>query len=214
MIGPAFTLDRVTFRYRSSRPPVLVSFSRRFSAGLTLLCGPSGGGKSTLLKLLAGFLVPNEGNVLNHRGLPPDGEFLRREIGFVFQQFNLLPSATLRENLVLSGTAAHLEPSALNQAIDHWIGRMDLRAVAEQPAGDLSGGQVQRAALARALIKSPPFLLLDEPTSGLDEKNTRIIAGVLDEWRQSGRTVIVSTHDPRLSGLFADAEVLQLAANE
>lgn len=214
MIAPAFTLDRVTFRYRAGRPPVLASFSRQFPRGLTLLCGPSGGGKSTLLKLLAGFLKPDQGRVLTWKGTPPDGDFLRREVGFVFQQFNLLPAATLRENLVLSASAAHLDPAGFDREIDRWLERLELKAAASQDASDLSGGQMQRAALARALIKAPAFLLLDEPTSGLDEKNTRIISGVIAEWRQSGRSVIVSTHDPRLSASFADADFLQLAPGE
>lgn len=212
MTGALFTLDAVTFRYDRRRPPVLANFSRTFGHGLSVLRGPSGGGKSTLLKLLAGFLNPTEGRVLTSHGRAPDAEFLKRQIGFVFQQFNLLPAATLRENLVLSGSAAHLTPDVIEEGVERWLKRLELTAFADAPSGHLSGGQLQRAALARALIKNPPILLLDEPTSGLDDLNTRIIAGVISEWVTSRRSAIVSTHDPRLAAEFPHADTLELHA--
>lgn len=212
MSAALFTLDNVTFRYGLRRPPVLCGFSRVFAPGLSLLRGPSGGGKSTLLKLLAGFLPPVEGRVLTRHGTAPDHAFVQREVGFVFQQFNLLPAATLRENLVLSGAAARLEPAIVESAVNSWLERLDLRAVAEAPASDLSGGQLQRAALARALIKTPPVLLLDEPTSGLDDANTAIIAEIVADWCDAGRSVVVSTHDPRLSIRFPRADALDISA--
>lgn len=212
MTPALFTLDAVTFRYSPRRPPVLRQFSRVFAPGLSLLRGPSGGGKSTLLKLLAGFLPPTEGRVRTRHGTAPDAEFVRREIGFVFQQFNLLPAATLRENLILSGSAAQLAPEVVRTASDRWLERLDLRSFAEAPAAELSGGQLQRAALARALIKTPAVLLLDEPTSGLDDANTQTIASVIADWCAAGRSVVVSTHDPRLAARFAGADSLELAA--
>lgn len=212
MTNALFTLEAVTFRYSPRRPPVLERFSRVFRPGLSLLRGPSGGGKSTLLKLLAGFLPPTEGRVHTRHGTAPDAEFVRRELGFVFQQFNLLPAATLRENLILSGSAAGLDSAVVHAAAHRWLERLDLRAVAAAPAAELSGGQLQRAALARALIKTPAVLLLDEPTSGLDDANTQVIAGVIAEWCEAGRSVIVSTHDPRLAARFAQADSLELAA--
>ena len=207
-----FTLEAVTFRYGPRRPPVLAGFSRTFGPGLSLLRGPSGGGKSTLLKLLAGFLLPTEGRVLTRHGTAPDHAFLQHEVGFVFQQFNLLPAATLRENLVLAGSAAHLPPAVVETAVARWLERLSLQPVADAPSSDLSGGQLQRAAVARALVKNPPLLLLDEPTSGLDDANTRIIAGVIAEWCADGRSAIVSTHDPRLSAEFPRADTQELLA--
>jgi ABC-type multidrug transport system ATPase subunit len=212
-MSPAlFTLEAVTFRYNPRRPPVLAGFSRTFNPGLSLLRGPSGGGKSTLLKLLAGFLLPTEGRVLTRHGTPPNHAFLQREIGFVFQQFNLLPAATLRENLVLAGSAAHLPPAVVADTVARWLDRLELQAVADAPSADLSGGQLQRAAVARALIKTPPILLLDEPTSGLDDANTLTIAGVIAEWCASGRSAVVSTHDPRLAAQFPGADTQELQA--
>ncbi len=212
MTGALFTLESVTFRYGSKRPAVLAGFSRTFSPGLSLLRGPSGGGKSTLLKLLAGFLLPDAGRVLTRHGTAPDQAFLRREIGFVFQQFNLLPGATLRENLLLAGSAARLPVADAHSTASRWLERLELGALADAPAADLSGGQLQRAAVARALVKNPPLLLLDEPTSGLDDANTQAIAGVIGEWTASGRSVIVSTHDPRLAAEFPQADTLELRA--
>jgi len=212
MTPALFILEAVTFRYTPRRPPVLAGFSRTFHPGLSLLRGPSGGGKSTLLKLLAGFLLPTAGRVLTRHGTAPDHAFLQHELGFVFQQFNLLPAATLRENLVLAGSAAHLPPATVATAVAAWLERLDLNAVADAASSDLSGGQLQRAAVARALIKQPSLLLLDEPTSGLDDANTRIIAGVIAEWCAGGRSAIVSTHDPRLAAEFPRADTQELLA--
>jgi putative ABC transport system ATP-binding protein len=200
-----FRLDQVVFRYSPGAKPVFERFSLRIGRGLTLVQGPSGGGKSTLLKLLAGYLEPLSGRVLTSHERAPDLEFRRREAGFVFQQFNLLPETTLRHNLELAGLVAGLESAPLAGAIETWLGRLGILGLADTRVNRLSGGQVQRAALARALIKSPALLLLDEPTSGLDEDSTAIISGILREWALSGRSAVVSTHDPRLGASLADA---------
>ncbi|NBV87529.1 MAG: ATP-binding cassette domain-containing protein, partial [Verrucomicrobia bacterium] len=176
--------------------------------GLSILRGPSGGGKSTLLKLLAGFLTPTRGILLTRHGKPPDTGFIRSEVGFVFQQFNLLPAATLRENLLLSGAAAHLPAPAIRKAADFWLERFEIQHLANAPSTDLSGGQLQRAALARALVKNPSLLILDEPTSGLDEGNAKVVAEIISEWCARGHSVVASTHDPRLSAAFPSADTL------
>lgn len=212
MSGVLYQLDSVAFRYGPDKPFVLRSFSRNFRTGVTLLRGPSGGGKSTLLKLLAGFLPPSSGRVLNRHGRAPDALFARTEVGFVFQQFNLLPAATLRENLVLSAFAGLLPGSQIEASIQRWLVRLHLEQVADAPATDLSGGQLQRAAIARALIKTPALLLLDEPTSGLDDANASLIAQVVREACGTGASAIISTHDPRLSLSFPEADTLEFAA--
>lgn len=212
MSAVLYQLDAVAFRYGPEKPFVLEGFSRHFRPGVTLLRGPSGGGKSTLLKLLAGFLPPTSGRVLNRHGCAPDAVFARMEVGFVFQQFNLLPVATLRENLVLSAFAGLMPRAQIDAAIDRWLGRLHLERVADAPATDLSGGQLQRAAIARALIKTPALLLLDEPTSGLDDANASLIAEVVREACASGASAVVSTHDPRLSLSFPEADTLEFVA--
>lgn len=193
-----FALHNVSFAYRAGATRVLDGVSRELPVGLTLLQGPSGGGKSTFLKLLAGYLTPQAGTVVTRHGRVPDGNFQRDEIGFVFQQFNLLPGVTLARNLELAGLIAGVSGPELAAGIDEWLARLGLRDWAGTRVERLSGGQVQRAALARALVKRPGILLLDEPTSGLDDANTALIGGVVREWVGQGRSAVVSTHDPRL----------------
>ena len=130
---------------------------------------------------------------------------MRRETGFVFQQFNLLPATTLRHNLELAGLVAGIDSGPLAASIEDWLGRLHIRHLADAQVERLSGGQVQRAALARALAKAPAVLLLDEPTSGLDDEATAAIASVLSGWLATGRSAVVSTHDPRLAAGLAGA---------
>lgn len=193
-----FALHNVSFAYRPGGALVLNGVSRELSDGLTVLQGPSGGGKSTFLKLLAGYLSPQTGSVVTRHGRAPDGNFQRRELGFVFQQFNLLPGVTLTRNLELAGLIAGVGGAELQLEIDEWLGRLGIRDWAGTRVEQLSGGQLQRASLARALVKRPAILLLDEPTSGLDDVSTALIGKVVGEWVGQGRSAVVSTHDPRL----------------
>lgn len=193
-----FALHNVSFAYRRGAAPVLRGVTRTLPEGLTILQGPSGGGKSTFLKLLAGYLAPQTGTVVTRHGRAPDGVFQRRELGFVFQQFNLLPGATLTRNLELAGLIAGVSPDELRADVAAWLKRLGLEAWAGARVEQLSGGQVQRAALARALVKRPEILLLDEPTSGLDDSSTALIGDVVTEWAGQGRSAVISTHDPRL----------------
>jgi ABC-type lipoprotein export system ATPase subunit len=200
-----FSLQNVSFSYRRGGPCVLAGVTREIGEGLTLLQGPSGGGKSTWLKLLAGYLQPQAGEVKGAKGRELDAEFQRREVGFVFQQFNLLPGVTLGKNLRLAGLIAGQPPAALAATIDAWLRRLGLDGFENAPAERLSGGQLQRAALARALIKDPSVLLLDEPTSGLDDANVRAIGNVVLAWIGEGKSAVISTHDPRLPEVFGNA---------
>ncbi|QYM78929.1 ATP-binding cassette domain-containing protein [Horticoccus luteus] len=205
-----FALRHVTFAYRRGAAPVLHDFSQDFPAGLTILRGPSGGGKSTLLKLLAGYLAPAAGTVTTRHGRAPDAAFQRHDVGFVFQQFNLLPGVSLQRNLELAGLIGGVPPAVLAARVQHWLDRMGLQPWSATRVEQLSGGQIQRAALARALVKAPAVLLLDEPTSGLDDTNTALIAALARDWLAAGNSVIVSTHDPRLPATLGDATALTL----
>ena len=208
-----FSLQNVCFAYRPG-VPVIDGVTRELRPGLTVLQGPSGGGKSTLLKLLAGYLSPQAGRVTTADGRPPGPEFQRREIGFVFQQFNLLPGATLARNLELAGAIAGLPPAEIARGMARWLGRLGMESFAAARVEHLSGGQVQRAALARALIKEPSILLLDEPTSGLDDASVALIGEVVLARVAGGRSAIVSTHDPRLPEAMAGGigEIIRIGA--
>jgi ABC-type lipoprotein export system ATPase subunit len=196
--GPLACRD-VWFRYSRKASWVLKEFSRSFEPGITLIKGASGCGKSTLLRLLAGFLPPEEGQITTPLGTSPmEPLFQRRELGFVFQQLNLLPLATVARNLELAGSLAGISTSELGMQASSWLARLGLAEYANRRPSSLSGGQQQRAAIARALIKSPRVLLLDEPTSGLDDLNTAVIARALQEYVTGERVCVICSHDSRL----------------
>jgi ABC-type lipoprotein export system ATPase subunit len=151
---------------------------------------------------LAGFLRPQAGSILTTLdSAPTDSLFQRRELGFVFQQLNLLPLAGVRRNLALAGSLAGLSAGQIEFNSHRWLRLLGLEPYADRLPQSLSGGQQQRAAIARALVKDPGVLLLDEPTSGLDDLNTRVITRALEEYVTGNRICVVSSHDPRLEHL-------------
>lgn len=195
----AIVCANLAFGYGSIR--VFDRFDARFAPGLHLLKGFSGCGKSTLLKLVAGYLHPSAGSVTLPDGSLPNSAFQRRSLGFVFQQLNLLPLASLRRNLELVGALAGLPRATVRARTEKFLTLLGLEALADRLPSTLSGGQQQRAAIARALIKEPSVLLLDEPTSGLDDLNTRVIAKLLGSHLPPACVCLVATHDLRLATL-------------
>jgi putative ABC transport system ATP-binding protein len=170
----------------------------------TVLLGPSGSGKTTLLNLLGGLDHPSEGRVvfderdlgaLSRRGLTL---FRRESVGFVFQFFNLVPSLTARENVLL---AADLVDGSKADA-DAWLARVGLAGLEDRFPAELSGGQQQRVAIARALAKRPRLLLADEPTGALDHDTglevVKLLRSAADEEKCA---VIVVTHDESLAAV-------------
>jgi ABC-type lipoprotein export system ATPase subunit len=179
---------------------VIKDFTHTFVSGVTLIKGASGCGKSTLLRLLAGYLSPDEGAVTTPMGLKPTSAvYHRQHLGFVFQQLNLLPLASVSRNLELAGSLAGLSTGVLEKRSRHWLSLLGLEEFAHRKPGSLSGGQQQRAAIARALVKHPTILLLDEPTSGLDDLNTRVIVQTLKEYVVAPRICVICSHDNRLA---------------
>ncbi len=195
----ALTCESLGFTY--GRVPVLDAFDATFRPGLTLIKGFSGCGKSTLLKLVAGYLRPTAGRIRLPGGIGHGTTFQRRELGFVFQQLNLLPLASVRRNLALVGAFAGLDRAVTHARIEKYLALLGLEPFADRDPGSLSGGQQQRAAIARALIKEPAVFLLDEPTSGLDDLNCRVIMNLLGAHLPAGCICLVATHDQRLETL-------------
>jgi ABC-type lipoprotein export system ATPase subunit len=171
------------------------------SEELIVLKGRSGSGKSTLLSLLAGLDRPSSGRLrvagheLSAPGKPDLTRFRREKIGMVFQAFNLLPTLNVLENIclpaLLAGTPYH-QASLKAQAL---AGQFDLSRRANHRPAQLSGGEMQRTAIARALVNDPPLILADEPTGNLDSRNGQAVMEILDQLnRKWGRTVIIATH--------------------
>jgi predicted ABC-type transport system involved in lysophospholipase L1 biosynthesis ATPase subunit len=173
--------------------------------GFLGLVGPSGSGKSTLLHLAGGLDRPDAGRVLlDGRDLATlsvgDRALLRRrEIGFVFQFFHLIPTLTVAENvelpLILDGARSR------NGVTRELIERVGLAGRAEHLPGELSGGEMQRAAIARALVARPRLILADEPTGNLDSATgTQILDLLCAQVAEAGAALVVVTHDPAAAG--------------
>jgi putative ABC transport system ATP-binding protein len=195
-----------SFRSGDVVTPVLKGVDLSIAAGETFfIVGPSGCGKTTLLSLLCGTLRADSGTiqVLEHdlRELKESKvtEFRAQNVGFVFQQFNLIPTLTVADNVAvplrLQGKSAR-EAKRASCAMLERVGLAD--KIGERPFR-LSGGQQQRVAIARALVHSPALIVCDEPTSALDsETGSQVMDLLMPQPGDSSRTVVVVTHDPRI----------------
>jgi polar amino acid transport system ATP-binding protein len=164
------------------------------------LIGPSGGGKSTFLRLIGGLESPTSGEVMvNGIKLPVGDSALRewrKKNGFLFQSFNLFPHLTAEENVILPLVEVHQSSreDAKNRA-QEMLSRFGLAKHLGKQPGQLSGGQQQRVALARAIAHKPQWLLLDEPTSALDPEMKAEVLDLIEELQKSGQKIILSTHE-------------------
>src|SRR5690349_2944889 len=176
----------------------------------TLLVGPSGCGKTTLISIIAGLLNPTDGevNILGHDLSELRGaslvNFRKRNIGFVFQQYNLLPALTTAENAAVPPFIAREYRTKAVRTAQDLLGEVGLEARMNAYPSQLSGGQPQRVAIARALIHQPRLMVCDEPTAALDAHSGQTVMQLLKRVAvQSDRALIIVTHDSRVYG-FGD----------
>ena len=180
------------------------------AGGVTLLVGPSGCGKTTLLSVLSGTLLATSGEVevMGERLSALDDaarvRLRRRRIGFIFQQYNLLPSLTVAENAAVPLVTAGMRLSAASRRAVPILERLGLAGLMDRLPRQLSGGQQQRVAIARALVHEPSLVVCDEPTAALDAKSGQTVMELLRSVAAApDRAVLVVTHDSRIHG-FAD----------
>jgi putative ABC transport system ATP-binding protein len=205
----AVTASAVTRRYGEGESAVdaLRGVSLEVPSGqFTAVMGPSGSGKSTLMHLLAGLDSPTAGRIavggqdittMSDRQLT---RLRRKHIGFVFQSFNLLPTLTAEENILLPLAIAGRKPDA--QTVEALLERMGLAERRRHRPAELSGGQQQRVAIARALIAAPTILFADEPTGNLDSASGAEVLRVLRDAVEIDRqTTLMVTHDPRAAAI-------------
>ncbi len=201
---PAYRLAGVTKTYQQKGRVVqaLKGVDIEIEAGdFVTIQGPTGGGKSTLLQLLGALDVPTAGHVMIGgtdlaSASAKDLENLRaREVGFVFQAFNLIPTLTAAENVAMGLEPLGLDRAQREERVAEALAHVDLSERADHRPGELSGGQQQRVAIARAIAKRPRVLLADEPTGNLDEEMRDEILGVLEHLNAEGLTLVVVTHD-------------------
>lgn len=176
-----------------------------YGSELTLLVGPSGCGKTTLISIIAGLLYSTEGDVILF-GTPQSQlkgsklvQFRAQNVGFVFQQYNLLPSLTATENVAIPLLIQGQPRSQALVKAREVLEAVGLGSRAKQLPSQLSGGQQQRVAIARALVHEPRLLVCDEPTAALDAQSGQVVMDLLKRVAvQAGRAVIVVTHDSRV----------------
>ena len=195
--------------------PVLqdVSFSLEAPKS-ALLLGPSGSGKSSLLNIICGLQTPDSGMVTldgepiaSASGAAKGDDVRRRSVGIVFQTLRLVSALTLRGNLLLAQKLQSGSPDAA--FVETTLERLGVAHRSEARPFELSQGEAQRAAIARALVVRPKLLIADEPTSALDAANTEVVANLLLELaKEAGASLLVATHDARLKPFFENTMTL------
>jgi len=192
---------------------------------IVVLLGKSGSGKTTLLNLISGIDLPDKGSILiNGNNVTAFTEkertlFRRRNIGFVFQFFNLIPTLTVSENLTLPLELNKIKYS--NSDIDEILTSIGLSGRANTYPDRLSGGEQQRAAIARAIIHKPEIIIADEPTGNLDLETGRKIIGIIDALvREKKITMLMATHSPDVIGIadrvigLKDSKIYEMVKNQ
>lgn len=176
-------------------------------AKFVVVCGPSGSGKTTLLNIISGIDRPTKGeiNVAGESLTGKDENFLSdfrcSHIGFVFQAYNLVSTLTVAENVAFPMEWTRKPPQEIETRVANLIAIVGLEHRQKHFPSQLSGGEQQRVAFARALANDPELILADEPTGNLDIKNAQKILDVLQLLKSKGKTVIVSTHDLQIHEL-------------
>jgi putative ABC transport system ATP-binding protein len=190
------------------------------------IMGPSGSGKSTMMNLIGALDVPTSGTLeidgRNIAGLSSDelAELRNRTVGFVFQQFNLLPRTSALRQVMLPLLYASPRPANPEAVARKRLEQVDLGARLEHLPSQLSGGQQQRVAIARALVNNPKILLADEPTGALDTKTSEEIMRLFSQLNTDGITVIIVTHESDIAAFarrriaFRDGRIVEDAADE
>ncbi len=217
----AVALSNVRFAYKAGRDVIAID-SLNIARGETVfLHGPSGSGKTTLLGLLAGVLQANSGQVkvlgqdFTSMSSGARDAFRARHLGYVFQMFNLIPYLSVRENILLpirleAARKARLAPQSVDDAVNAIAGELDIRQFLERPIVELSVGQQQRVAAARALIGHPEVVIADEPTSALDtDRREAFLHLLFASCKKANATLVFVSHDHTLMPMFS--RIVELA---
>lgn len=179
---------------------------------LVVFRGASGSGKSTILSLIAALSKPTSGEVIvddKQISKLPDNfasRYRRDNIGFIFQKYNLIPTLSVKDNILLPLIPLNPDATEVEQKIEAVMKRFHIEHKRETIVRNLSGGEQQRAAIARANVNNPKIIIADEPTANLDESLSLHFIEILKELKSLGKTIIIATHDPLFFG-FADREI-------
>ena len=182
------------------------------------ISGPSGAGKTTLLRLILREILPDEGEiVIDERDITKisrsDVPRLRQNIGTVFQDFKVLPERTVRENIEVALAVINLPQKEWNARVDHVLDLVGLSSRADLFPSQLSGGELQRVSMARALVVNPKIVLADEPTGNLDWDTAEKIMELFDKINKEGKTILMATHHKLIISKFKK-RVIELKEGE
>ncbi|MFT4565519.1 MAG: putative ABC transport system ATP-binding protein [Saprospiraceae bacterium] len=172
-----------------------------YKGDFTVIMGSSGSGKSTLLYLLSGLEVPSSGEIwLEDKPVHSMDEkmmtLIRREyIGFVFQDFNLVPNLTFLENVLIPAYLVKNDRKALKERAKGLMAKMDILDLIDRLPSEVSGGQQQRCSMARAIINNPRVVMADEPTGNLNSSSSESVLNILTELNETGQSIIMVTHE-------------------
>lgn len=199
-------VEGLTFAYRPGGEPVVTDLSHAFMPGsVTAVTGPSGCGKSTLLYILALMLRPSAGVVMyDDHSVSADTDVVRsriraQHVGFVFQDAVLDPSRPVLDNITEGAFYAGMDRATAVSRASILMSRFGVDHRAEHRPGEISGGQAQRVAICRALLKEPSLVLADEPTGNLDQDSAAVVWSALAGSAAGGATVVLATHDANLA---------------
>jgi putative ABC transport system ATP-binding protein len=217
----AVELSKVRFAYTAGRDVIAIDQLSIARGETVFLHGPSGSGKTTLLGLLAGVLQASSGHVkvlgqdFSTMSSGARDAFRARHLGYVFQMFNLIPYLSVRENILLpirleAARKARLAPQSIDEAVAAIATELDIKQFLERPIGELSVGQQQRVAAARALIGHPEVVIADEPTSALDtDRREAFLQLLFASCKRANATLVFVSHDHTLMPMFS--RIVELA---
>ena len=198
-------VNNITKEYQNQ--PILKGVSLEINqSDYIAIMGPSGSGKSTLLYCVSGMDTINQGNVTffnqDITAMKEDELSLFRlhKMGFVFQYSQMLKNLTIYDNIILPGLVAKKEtPEVIHNRADKLMNRMEITQIKDRDLREVSGGQLQRASICRAMINHPDILFMDEPTGALNSEATEQVLSILDDLNQEGVTMMLVTHDPKVA---------------
>jgi len=211
-------LKNITKKYevnKNNTVTALSDISLTINSGeVVVLKGASGSGKSTILSLIAALSKPTSGEVIvNERRISKfmdnfSTDFRRDNIGFVFQKYNLIPSLSVKDNIILPLVPTNPDAKDVETKLNEVLNMFHIEHKKDVLVKNLSGGEQQRVAIARANINKPSIILADEPTANLDEKLSLHFIEIIKELKKQSKTVIIATHDPLFFNLdFVDVEI-------
>jgi putative ABC transport system ATP-binding protein len=207
-------LKNITKKYEINKNNIVTALndvSMKIDEGeLVVLKGASGSGKSSVLSLIAALSKPTSGEVIvdaKHISKLPDNfasEYRRDNIGFIFQKYNLIPTLSVKENILLPLVPLNPDAKAADKKLNFVMDMFKIEHKADAIIKNLSGGEQQRVAIARANVNNPKIIIADEPTANLDEKLSLHFIEMLRELKAQKKTIVIATHDP----LFFDLDLV------